>query len=453
MWFMLTFLMFGATYGHMGISITAPKPLDSRDRAVGDAYRYPNSGHCHGIMPGNSGAEFSPGDMVTLTLSSGAAHDGGHCALFLASKNTQPTEKVWYKQMDKIDCTKIPSFTWTIDPTLVPSECAGGCTLIWVWTPKSSGACEIYQNCFDITISNPLDKNTASSVQVTREVVCNRVDNTNRQTSSYGKFCGDSCASVQGSGTAPPTVSPGSAPPPTMSPAVPYRCGTSWVDANENCDSPTCTADADCVSHPSTPRCYADMIRVCTAITLSPTPAAVSGNTNSPTVSQVPSTKCRAIGVWAGVSGMDKWCAESCPTLCPQSHCVCDDSTQALNPTTITYQPSCQVVVSKQGDTLATITEANDLSSNIPGSQSVPDKTIVATNELYQYNVLCNSKILNKNGDEWPKLPLNTQVYLTGDCQLTNACVSISDSNSALRVSIDLVGLIAVFGMMWVGVN
>jgi len=438
--------MFGVTYGHMGISITSPSAVDSRDSAKGDAYRYPNSGHCHGITPGASRANFSPGDAVTLKLSNGAAHDGGHCALFLASKNTQPTEQVWYKQMDEIDCTLKPSFVWTIDGSLVPPECTNGCTLIWVWTPKSSGACEIYMNCFDISILNPTNANTASTVQVTRPLTCSRVDNA-KKTAAYGEFCGQTCATVQGGGTSPPTNSPGSTPPPTSPPAIPYRCGTTWVDANEKCSNPTCTSDADCTA--GAPSCYADMIRVCTVATLAPTPPPVIGSTNSPTVGQVPN-KCRAIGVWSGVSGIDQWCAENCATLCPASHCKCDSTTQALNPTTTTYQPKCEVVISKEGDTLSTITNAYDLSSQIAGGASVDEKQLMATDELYKYNVQCNPGLQNKNGNVWPELPVNTRVYLIGDCQLTNACVA-DPPNSAIRVSTDvLVSFIAIFGIVLV---
>ena len=32
---------------------------------------------------------------------------------------------------------------------------------------------------------------------------------------------------------------------------------------------------------------------------------------------------CKAIGVWSTISGMNKWCQENCPTLCPPTHCEC----------------------------------------------------------------------------------------------------------------------------------
>jgi len=433
---MFSFLMFGTTYGHMGISITAPTPLNSRDLKVGDAYRYPNSGHCHGISPRAVGATFSSGDSVTLTLSNGAAHDGGHCALFLASKNSQPTEQVWYKQMDEIDCTKKPSFTWTVDGSLAPPECKDGCTLIWVWTPKSSGACEIYMNCFDIAISNPTK---ASTVQITRPLTCSRV-NGEKKTSTYGKFCGTTCADTAGGGTDPSTASPGSTSSPApVSPSIPNRCGATWIAANENCANTECVSDdSEC---PAGTRCYADMIRVCTTTTATASPV---------------TNKCRAIGVWSGVSGMDQWCAASCPAQCPHptvSHCECGDSTQALNPTTTKYQPTCQVVTSVLGDTIASITAANDLSSNIAAGGSIAEKTTQAAYELYLYNFQCNKKLepMDFASATWPKLPVGTKIYLTGDCQLTDACVA-GTSNSAILVSTNiLMCVIAMFGTVFVG--
>lgn len=302
-------------------------------------------------------------------------------------------------------------------------------------------------NCFDIAILNPDNANKASTVQITRPLTCSRVNN-DRITATYGQFCDASCANVAGGGTAAPTVAPGSNPSP-VSPKIPYRCGTTWVDANEKCSNPTCLADVDCTS-PTAPSCYADMIRVCTPEgTMAPTPASAAG---TPTASPVVN-KCRAIGVWSGVSGMDQWCAESCSTLCPASHCTCDDSTQALNPTTTTYQPVCQIVESKEGDTIATIAEDNDLSSNIAGTSSISVKTILATTELYAYNFQCNTKLAPVSGATWPELPVGTKIYLTGDCQLTNACVA-GTPNSAIRVSTDiLVCLITIFGTVFVGVN
>jgi len=415
-------------------SITAPSTLDSRDRKVGDAYRYPNSGHCHGRPPADApGATFASGQEVTLTLSSGAAHDGGHCALFLASKNTQPTEQVWYKQMDEIDCTKKASFKWTVDGSLAPLECKDQCTLIWVWTPKSSGACEIYMNCFDIAISNPTK---ASTVQITRPLTCSRVDN-ERKTSTYGMFCGATCANVGGGGTAPPTPPSGSTPEPVPPPSIPHRCGATWVAANADCANKECVNDGDC---PAGLGCYADMIRVCKTM-----------DTSSPVTN-----KCRAVGVWSGVAGMDQWCAANCPSQCPHptpSHCECGDSTtQALNPETTTYQPVCQVVTSVKGDTIRSITEANDLSSNIANDIPVELKIGIAATELYLYNLQCNNKLENipPGSTTWPELPVGTKIYLTGDCQLTKDCVA----SSAIRVSTNiLMCVIAIFGTVFVGVS
>merc|ERR1711890_105169 len=126
-----------------------------------------------------------------------------------------------------------------------------------------------------------------------------------------------------------------------------------------------------------------------------------------------PST-CFATPAWASSPGMDQWCASNCPTSCPASHCTCGSKVQPLNPGQDVYNPVCQIVSSKDGDTLLTIASSNDLAAQIPGNATVDEKTSQAADNLYTFNSDsgCNPDLEPKSDGVWPQLPFNTIVYL-----------------------------------------
>jgi len=446
MWFALIFLIHGIS-AHMGITNikSGAVTVQPRDLAKGDNYRNPNSGHCHGVAPGPVKGTFNVGDTVTLTLSGGAAHNGGACALFLTNK---ADEKLWYKQKDIESCSLKKSFNWEIKKELVPQICENGCTLIWVWSPRSSGTCEVYINCFDIAIKGA---GSGSKVTVTKGFQCVRVANAPPMaTPMFGDECGfganDDCLG-KGTGTYTPTAASGASvtPSPTATPIVkPHRCGKTWTDANVNCGAQKCLKDADCTT--SGEGCYADMVRTCSTATLAPTS---SGSGNTPTATPIVASKCRATTLFSGVNGMDNWCAKNCPDVCPGSHCICTDSTaQILDPNVKAYVPQCKIHDTDGAQGLDNIATIFDLASYANGGSTLDEKTAVATNALYEYNKLCNPNLEGKSGNTWPKIPANTRIYITGDCQLTKACQKASPSAACQKSSIITVVLITIFGVL-----
>jgi len=425
--------LFGEVYGHMGISDLnvvggAGSGIEPREKpVVGDNYRFPNAGHCHGVAPVAAQKIIAVGDTVKLKLSGGAAHDGGHCALFLAKKSDN--EAVWYKQMDVIDCTKMADFDWLVVAELVPAECSTveGCGLIWVWAPKSSGACEIYTNCWNLQITGDNGGDTpAGAYTVPKNPVCVRVDGA-QKTPSFAKFCGTTCDNGQGVvSTPPPTASPTTAMAPTASggtssPTVTpagcdkCRCGTSWSDANAGCKS-TCSAateSADC----GTDKCWADMTRVCAN-----SPTSMSGA--KPAISS-----CAAVGVWSGNPSIDVWCAENCGDgqACPSSHCICSSGTLNLRDASVkVYQPVCQeYVVQSTTTTMTTIALLYDLSSYQVDQNGADVK---AATELLNYNQGCNPDLASATTST--NLPKGITVFVTGDCQLTDKCGAMTPSGA-----------------------
>ena len=86
----------------------------------------------------------------------GVSHGGGHCAIFVQTRSSKYQEMV--KVGDYAHCTeKGPNnndaFRFTLHKYL-PAECDTdqGCRIVWLWTPKTSGVCETYMNCWDVRI-------------------------------------------------------------------------------------------------------------------------------------------------------------------------------------------------------------------------------------------------------------------------------------------------------------
>jgi hypothetical protein len=422
---LLLFCLFGGVRGHMGISGMGASNQKSRDTAKGDAYRYPNAGHCHGI-PAGARTTYSMGDVVTFTLSGGAAHNGGHCAIFLADANG---ENVWHKQMDEADCTTKASFSWTIDASLVPGACATGCTVIWAWTPTSSGACEIYMNCFDVIITGAT--NGGSSVTVPKNPACQRVAGTPKWTPTYGAVCSPTtkCAAAAGAG-APTAAGATTAPTPAaVVPAqIPFRCGPTWPEANANCFGSTTDGDCSTAGH----GCYADMTIPCTQLTMAPTGTPGQGQTAPPTLppTTIPNTQCTVTPIFSGIAGMANWCQSNCPGVCPASHCVCGGNAKFTNPNTGVYVPDCQSYVSKATDTFLKISDEYDLAAYQAGNLTDATKRAAAMG-LLTYNQKCNAYFANDVATIDTTLTAGQNVYLTGDCEMTSICTNIPGDSAA----------------------
>lgn len=119
----------------------------------------------------------------------GSGHDGGHCSWWV-SDGTDQTK--WYKFNDDLDCTA--NATFGIQPRKVkipknlPASCKTACTIMWLWAPLHSGACEIYSDCFDVKITGVTggikDDYPAKSVPFE----CIRVNTETHKTSAFGKF-------------------------------------------------------------------------------------------------------------------------------------------------------------------------------------------------------------------------------------------------------------------------
>ena len=80
------------------------------------------------------------------------------------------------------DCTSKSTDGQRFDfttPTNAPIECgtSGGCTLGWFWSPRLSGGCETYMNCFDVTITGATGGMKTTAPQITTPIqTCVRVN-------------------------------------------------------------------------------------------------------------------------------------------------------------------------------------------------------------------------------------------------------------------------------------
>jgi len=420
--------------GHMGISSVTPSGtpvLKPREfPKVGDSYRNPNSGHCHGVPPGTPYPQkvFAAGDELKFLMSGGAAHGGGQCALFLA--DPKDSESVWYKQMDVVDCSLMGTtpFSWSIEARNVPEFCSDGCTIIWVWSPIFSGTCEIYVNCFDVKITGGTAV-LSSLINLKKDDVyggCVRPDSTTHQTSTFGTFCGPGTGAqfktsypCVTSAAPEATNAPTSAPAPTATPVTPtsigYRCGDGWIDANNKCLS-ACTVANESMACAENHMCFADLTRSC-----------------KPTQTNTKKLACKAIGVWSAYPGMDAWCEANKETEVSDfaSHCDCNvadsDAAGYGGDTRGDFTPHCQKDTADGKKTFKTISDQYDLASYVLGSDLEAAKEIAANN-LLNYNRQCNNALKGLTIDS-PILK-DTVIYITGDCQLTDNCLPLLGSDS-----------------------
>lgn len=165
---------------------------------------------------------------------------------------------------------------------------AAGAKYTWLWTPKSSGTCEIYQNCWASEPTNlkmsfgaAHDGGLCKLYECTGSVtlpLCKRMElpdsfgtctmiastpDCTLKGSMPGRSGG---ASPVAPTSAPPAGSPTSAPP-----AATTRCGTSWVDANAKCGAACNAANAATVCPGAD--CFADL-QPCTPSSGTPPPTA-----------------------------------------------------------------------------------------------------------------------------------------------------------------------------------
>ena len=178
-----------------------------------DAYRYPNDpavGHaCHGIAKGAPVVTLTAGTKVTATTSYGAGHGGGQCAWFFSTDQTK-----WYKFAETPDCTSQSTDGQSFDftpPATAPAACDtdAGCVLGWFWTPKLSGGCETYINCFDVRISGATGGMETSNPSVTTPLPqCIRVNPTTGLTPMFGSKMGSESGGGGGGGGSTPPAAP-----------------------------------------------------------------------------------------------------------------------------------------------------------------------------------------------------------------------------------------------------
>lgn len=200
-------LLISCVQAHMGIS-SIGIPSKSRSQvAFGDSFRYPNAGVCHGVQSVGEIYNLQAGTTYRPTMSFGAGHEGGHCAWAVSTDM-----KVWHKINDIVDCTLTADHNLPI-PTNLPVQCeTSSCILSWFWTPRQSGSCEIYQNCFDIKVSRATGgierTNPSFTHAIGNEMTCQRVDNESKLTPIYGAFLGETGNGGGGNGGESPTLPP-----------------------------------------------------------------------------------------------------------------------------------------------------------------------------------------------------------------------------------------------------
>jgi LysM repeat protein len=205
---MIPFAMLATVHAHMAISlINGAETITARDKAsLNDAYRNPTAKACHGTAAGGLQLTVDANTKVSAKTTFGAGHDGGHCAWFISED-----QKTWYKLNDKLDCTKggqNQPHDVTI-PANVPVSCGTKCILGWFWTPRSSGGCEIYSDCFDIKVVGAAGGIEATAPSITDPLTCKRIDGTGA-TTIYGPLMisNDGSVPAGSGGTAAPAPGP-----------------------------------------------------------------------------------------------------------------------------------------------------------------------------------------------------------------------------------------------------
>ena len=104
---------------------------------------------CHGLDADTTvrdGNQFTVGDKITIDIYGSVPHGGGHCTFWYSTDDATFT-----KIIDIKDCTL--NGAEVILPETMPAECEERCTFAFSWVPVNSGACEIYMNCADISVS------------------------------------------------------------------------------------------------------------------------------------------------------------------------------------------------------------------------------------------------------------------------------------------------------------
>ena len=144
---------------------------------------------CHGLDEDDSirdGNAFAAGEFVEIDIYGSASHNGGHCAFWWTTDESSD----WYKIIDVKDCTITDTF-YVMMPYTMDTACETKCTFAFTWVPTSSGACEIYMNCAEVSVSGVTG---ASSDAITIDFQsmidggdpCVRVDDTTHWTTIFG---------------------------------------------------------------------------------------------------------------------------------------------------------------------------------------------------------------------------------------------------------------------------
>lgn len=210
--FLMALLIFKAD-AHMGITINDIFPREKAAR--GDSFRFPNGGVCDKTTAGTVQTTLAVGATITGRTTNGAGHGGGHCAWFVSAD-----QLTWYKINDKIDCTPATQPTLPgggthdlVLPANLPAACDENCVLGWFWSPRFSGGCEVYHDCFDIKVTGRTGTPGTDMVQIT--------------TAADALFPGGACTRVNGAGITPmfgAMVGAGTPPTTDGNPSTPTSC-------------------------------------------------------------------------------------------------------------------------------------------------------------------------------------------------------------------------------------
>lgn len=215
-------------YGHMGITINDIFPREKATK--GDAFRYPNGGVCDGTSAGTVQFTAAVGALTPGRTTFGAGHGGGHCAWFISEDQV-----TWYKINDKVDCMGAtqPSAAGAgihdlVIPASIPLSCGTKCVLGWFWSPRNSGGCEIYHDCFDIQVTGTITGVTTTQVKITTPLTCARVNGAGL-TGMFGTVVGGGTPTT--TTTTPPGTGGGT---PTAAPATGTGCPTRTIISGDS---------------------------------------------------------------------------------------------------------------------------------------------------------------------------------------------------------------------------
>jgi len=232
---------FPLCHGHMSMQFPHP-----RDKKNGGTYAKWQANEpmigvhpkvCHGLdrdTTVRTANQLTAGQTITIDIYGSVPHGGGHCTFWYSTD-----DETFTKIIDIKDCTLMSEVTVTL-PETMPTDCKERCTFAFSWVPALSGACEIYMNCADISVSganggntNPITKNFKTEIidqGSTNSYGCQRVNTISHWTNifmplktTYGDTGSDANSGTGSSDSTPsPTIhyTPYPTAPVTPSPTV-----------------------------------------------------------------------------------------------------------------------------------------------------------------------------------------------------------------------------------------